>query len=152
MVDVVVAEAAHAEALAEDLRPEDAAEVAATGETPREALLRSLAASDYARAAIDEEGRVLALWGTVPLTLIGGVATVWLLTGNAVERRKKSMLRIARRELEAMHARYFCLGNMIDERYGRAHKFVVSLGFDLAGAPVEFGAAGEPFRAAWSWG
>lgn len=151
MVDVVPAEVRHAEALAGDLRPEDAAEVAATGETAREALLRSLASSDYARAAIDEDGNVLAVWGTTPLTLLGGVATVWLLTGRAVERHKLSMLRIARRELKFMHARFFCLGNMIDERYARALKFVSALGFDLAAEPAEFGANGEPFRAAWSW-
>lgn len=152
MVSVVPAERRHAEALAADLRPDDAAEIAATGETPLEALVRSLEASDYARAAVAEDGAVLALWGTTPLTLVGGVATVWLLTGNAVERHKLSMLRIARRETAFMQSRYFCIGNMIDERYVKAQSFARALGFELAGEATEFGADGAPFRAAWRWG
>lgn len=151
--DVQVAEAtlADAAALAPFLRPEDAAEVRASGNlSPLEALQQSLGLSSQAWA-VRFDGEVVALFGLAPLegqTWVGGssLAVPWALTGRGVaatSRRRRAFWALSRRVF-ASFARRYTLVQYVDARYGAALRWAARLGFTVE-PPRPFGHAGLPF-------
>lgn len=145
----VEATPAHAEALAPLLRAEDLAEVAASGHgTGLDALLGSLAASDGAWAAIIGD-EVAAMFGVVPIhkTLLGGerLGIAWLLTGRAIARSPRLLLRYSRLVLATLLLDWDGLCNYVDARYAGAVRWAKWLGLNV-GKPVPFGPDGLPFH------
>lgn len=150
MADLQPATEAHARALAPLMRPEDAAEVKASGGyEPLAALLDAVSMSERPLALLFD-GEVAAIWGVVPLpapTFLGEsrTAVVWLLTGAAVERHPLAFLKLCRPALRMLLDRYPTLINAIDERYTVAVRWAKWLGFDVWPA-LPFGVDGLPFH------
>jgi hypothetical protein len=130
-------------ALAKTMRPEDMAEVLASGGfTPLRALVASRKASADTRVLL-VDGEVAAMWGVVPLPM-DGAGAVWLLTGTAVDRAPTAFLRKCREELGRIRATWALLVNFIDARHAKALRWARWLGFEV-GSPEPFGVAGLPF-------
>ncbi len=131
---------AHAAGLV--LRSSDAAEVAALGVTPEEALRTSLARAVWAEAYL-VEGEVAAIVGLCLSSLVGGHGVPWLLTGPACERHRKRFLVESRRQVRRMLGEVSPLINYVHADYARAVRWLGWLGFTLD-APTKIN--GAPFR------
>ncbi len=138
-IRIVPATMAHAEAIV--LRPGDAAEVAALGVTPAEALRLSLVRSLWAEAYV-VDGEVAAIVGLGLSSMLGGHGVPWLLTGPACERHKRRFLVESRRQVERMRTTVLPLINFVHADYGRALRWLTWLGFSIE-APVPLN--GVPF-------
>lgn len=148
IVSIALATQAHAEALAPNLRPEDTAEVLASGGfTPLEALTASLAASDEAFALLFD-GEVVALWGVAPIRagILGPpvAGAVWLLGSPALSKHRRHWLRLCRPAVAGILERWGVLVNAIDARYGAALRWARWLGFTVDD-PAPGGVGGEMF-------
>ena len=133
---------AHAHALAPLLRAEDRAELEAShGIAPLDALLLGVECSHVAFAIVSDEG-VLAIFG---VATIESHQSVWMLTGSLVERRPLSFLRVCKRELSKLLARWPLLLNLVDARNARSLRWVERLGFRVMDA-VPFGVSNLPFH------
>lgn len=135
----------HAKALAPWMRIGDRLEVEAnSGRNPLEALLESMRVSTITRAAlIDDE--VAAIFGVSPVDALGGVASVWMLTGEIVDEIPYLFLRKSRSQVDELLQEWPILINFIDARYDRALRWVRWLGASV-GAEIPFGVAGLPFH------
>jgi hypothetical protein len=135
--------------LAPRLRPEEVAEVLASGgHTPLEALEEGLRASEEAWTALFD-GQVACVWGVAPLysTMLGGrTGCVWLLTSDLIERFPKAFWRGCLFLLPDLFRRWDCLVNAIDARHEKALRWARRLGFPLL-PPHPFGLEGQPFQA-----
>lgn len=152
-VEILPATLEHAWLLAGTLRPEDAAEIRASGGyEPFAGLKESLVHSDFARTAVFN-GQVAAMWGVGPSAQ--GTALVrspigipWLLTGKAVNRHPKTFFRLCPPAITGLLQLYPVLVNAIDARYTAALRWAARLGFEVR--PAEpFGVAGLPFHRIW---
>lgn len=140
---------ADAEQLAPIMRAEDAAECAALGRTPLEALRTSLEASERAWA-LELGGELAGLFGVEsalrPTLLSAPLAAVaWLLTGCAVVRYPKAFAIASRGVLRALLVEHQALANFIDARYLAALRWARWLGAEVRPA-VPLGLAGELFH------
>jgi len=142
MITIVPATMAHARAI--ELRPGDAAEVAAHGLDPLEALRVSVERSMWADAYL-ADGEVAALMGLVLQPIVGGTAMPWLLTGQPVDRHRKAFLRLTRARVGEMLAEHGTLVAEVHAEYVGAVRWLAWLGFDLA-PPRPLGPRGAPFR------
>lgn len=135
---------AHAHALAPHMRPEDAAEVQASGGyTPLEALVASIECSAVAYAAFANE-ELLGLCGFMPVA-DGSQAVVWALTSTAVERHRKSFWRLSRFMVAALASAYPVLTNFVDARHTASLRWLTRLGFTVLPA-APYGVHGLPFH------
>lgn len=139
----------HALALAPTMRPEDAAEVLASGGySPEEALVESLKVSSEAYTLL-LDGKPAVMWGVVAMPtrtiLEPPTGVVWLLGGEAIRRRKRLFLRLSRVGVSLLLERYALLVNAVDARYVGALRWVRWLGFKV-GEAEPFGEAGLPFH------
>lgn len=130
------------------MRQSDKDEVLASdGWQPAEALWGSLEQSDFA-ATFMVDGEPLAIFGVVPARddLLGPVerGIVWMLTGEGVERHRILFARVSRVVVADIAAKYGCLLNMVDARYGAALRWAKWVGFTV-GDPMPFGRDGRPF-------
>jgi hypothetical protein len=127
-VTVVSASDAHLQDLAENLRPFDRREVQALGfVNPLDGIRTSAAASLWVKAAVDEDGRVVAVWGLGDCG--DGVGGPWMLSTRAIIHHRRDLLRLSRAELEGMRAEFPRLSCFVDDRYGGAKRWVRWLGF-----------------------
>ena len=133
----VPATPAHAARLV--LRPGDAAEVAALGVTPEEALRTSLARAVWAETYL-VDGEVAAMVGLCLSSFAGGHGVPWLLTGPACERHKKRFLVESRRQVRRMLGEAAPLINYVHADYARAVRWLEWLGFTLD-APAKINGA-----------
>jgi hypothetical protein len=151
--DAAIVEATYADAaaLAASLRPEDAAELAAIGETDMTlAINRCMDASTVSFAAV-LDGQVGAMFGCGPVrSALGspdGLGWVWFITGKTFAQKPRPFARPARAVMAQLLERFPILVNYIDARYEAAVRWAKWLGFDV-GAPVPYGPAGMLFHPA----
>lgn len=132
-VQVVPATAAHAEALAPVLRPEDADELFALGLDPGAHLREAVATSELALAVIfDGEVAMLVGLGQQWVSPEGRrTSCVWALSGPGVEKHKKAFLRTSRAVLAQLLERSEVLWNFVDVRYAAALRWVKWMGFSV---------------------
>lgn len=134
----------HAEELARTLRPEDLAEVKASGfADARAALLFSIDSSKVSWAAI-VDGKVGAMFG------IGtGPAgdQIWFLTGEVFRQHARLFVRRAKEVMRRLLQHHASLANHIDARYPAAVRWAKWLGFEV-GEAVPYGPAGQLFHPA----
>lgn len=113
MVEVVQPTAAHVEELAANLRDADRWELMAAGHTDhRKAIADSLTLSTHAAAALIE-GRVAAIFGLAPLSLLTGVGAPWLLGTDLVTQHRRALMRLAPAYIGAMLRAYPHLVNLV---------------------------------------
>ena len=96
------------------------------------------------------DGAPVAAWGVVADSLMGAVGRPWLLTTVEVERHRRLFLVETRRGWQAMRPMFRRWENCVDDRYGRAMRWLAWLGFTLD-APEPIGAGGLLYRRFW-WG
>lgn len=140
MIEIVETTPAHARRLV--LRDGDAAEIAAFGLTPEQALRRSLERAVWAETYLID-GEPAAIVGLGLSSFVGGHGVPWLLTGPACERHKKRFLIESQRQVRRMLDQVSPLINYVAADYVRALRWLSWLGFTLdAPAPLN----GFPFR------
>ena len=141
MITVVPAALEHARAI--ELRPGDAKEIAALGYSKDEGLRRSMARSIWTDAYL-ADGDVAALSGFALTGLVGGHASLWLITGRPVDRHRKAFLRLTRERLAEVRRDWPVLIDYVHAEYAEAHRWLRWLGFTL-GPPEPYGRLGALF-------
>lgn len=106
-----------ADELAPRLRAADVQEIKANlGEPPLIVLESGIASSDPCYAAVNEEDKVLALFGVVPDSRTDDVGMIWLLGSNELLTHSVYFLRHCRKWVEKLHEQYRVLWNYVDAR------------------------------------
>lgn len=141
----------HARQLAGVMRPQDRAELHASGwPDPYAGLAEALWRSDEAWVALFD-GEVAAMWGVGPVdnadrSVMEGHGVAWLLTGRAVELHPKQFLRMCRPAVGQLLKRFPVLVNAVDARYTRALRWAKWLGFHVSAETVSVGRELMPFH------
>jgi len=142
---ILPATEAHAEALAPVMREADRLEIeAASGDTPLDALRRSLARSTEAWAATTPEG-VIAVYGVGPLSLLGLQGAPWMLGSDLVEQYPLAVLRHSRVTVRRWAGVWREMSNWADARNTVALRWLAWLGFHVK-PPIPYGVAQLPFH------
>jgi hypothetical protein len=146
MVHVRLATEADARALADDLRPEDAAEVRAmTGQDPLNSLLHGVRHSDVPLAIEDDDGATIGLFGVVTVQQSPRVGTVWLLASPRLLKHSRRLARESRRWVESLQVQYDVLFNLVDERNTVHVRWIQWCGFTVVNRHPTLGAEQRPF-------
>ncbi len=132
-IAIVPATFAHAEELAENLRPGDAMEIAALGFTPLEALDAALCHSLRAEAVLvvngQGRGQVAALRGYAAPALLGDTADLWCFTSPLCDARKKSVMKQSRAFVDELQGKFARLRALVALDYAQAVRWLGWLGF-----------------------
>lgn len=143
-VDIVPASKEHIPFIAQNMRQADRDEVmAASGRSPKEALLYSLAHSDMAWTGLtDDEPAVMFGAGTI--NMLYRIGAPWLLGTDQVKTHYRIFLRSSVLWKSHLLSQYNELHNMVDDRNEVSKRWLVWLGFEL-GKPFDIG-GGIKFR------
>ena len=141
MIEIVPATRQHAEQI--DLRPGDRREIEVLGLTMPEAFDISTRRALWAHAYLID-GEIAALVGLSVDSIMGGVASPWLVTGEPVNRHKKLFLRETREGVEKMRLLFPVLRNYVHAEYAETIRWLKWLGFAI-GEPKPMGPQGAPF-------
>jgi RimJ/RimL family protein N-acetyltransferase len=126
------------------MRKADREEVEAlSGRDPREVLVESVERSASAWAGL-ADGKLVCLFGVVPMSLVGVTGIPWLLGSDDVCTYGRAFLRRNRAYVHAMLAEYPVLTNVVDARNDVSIRWLRWLGFRL-GEPQPMGPHGLPF-------
>lgn len=131
--------------LVEQMRPADYAEVvASSGQDVLGAVQSSLARTPDP-FAVESAGELLIIGGVVPISLLSGQGSPWLLGTVALDRFPGRLTRGAKTYLSRMQTEYPHLLNYVDARNVRSVLWLRRLGFTVH--PAEpYGVAGLPFH------
>lgn len=142
-IKIVPCKLSHMRAVANNMRPGDAAEVSVTGMPCRHLLVALWKNSAVRRAAlIDDE--VAAVWGCSSHLLVSE-GEPWLLTTPVVERAPVRFLKQGRQEVAEMLRDHQSLVSSVASDYTKAIKFLGKLGFSM-GAEQLVGSSAMAFR------
>lgn len=145
-VHLIPASLLHVGPIASNIRPIDRAECEALGRTPKEALRSGLRCSLSAYTAM-EGGRPLAMLGVVPIDLMNGRGTVWMLGTERVFRHGRALLGFGPIVLADWLTTFTTLDNIISADNHRAIRVLRRWGFDISDRPqVHGGVTFLPFR------
>lgn len=141
-VRVVMALPCHIDRIADNVREPDRAELwAAACKTPKEVLEGAIENCDAAWTAF-VDGIPICMFGVTGGDPLSGVGIPWMVGTHQLDRMAHLFLRRCREQVQAMSEAYPLLRNYIDNRNGRAIRWLEWLGFEM-GPPVPYG----PFRA-----
>lgn len=132
--------------LADDLRPADLDEIAATtAEDPATSLITSVMMSTHAWVILDGEDPICA-FGAAPDGR-PGLGVVWMMGSPRMDEPRNALgiLRQSRPYLDRLHAAYPTLWNNIDARNGRSMRWLEWLGFEVQEALPDYGLEGRLF-------
>lgn len=145
MVEFVQPERWHVDELAAKLREADRWELMASGHADhRKAIADSLGLSTHMATALID-GRVAAIFGLVPLSLVTGVAAPWLLGTDLVTQHRRALMRLAPSYIAAMKRAYPHLVNLVHAENEFAVRWLRRAGFVLHPAQPH-PASGAPFH------
>lgn len=133
MISFTVATPEDAAELAARMRGEDAREVAALGMTPQQALDHALEGSAIATTVRTDSG-VLAMYGVVDRSVLGGDGLLWCLGSDEMPRRARDIMFWSPRIVASLQERYASLDCAVDTRYKQAVRWVERLGFKPVGS------------------
>lgn len=111
------------------LREEDAAEVAAGGLTPEQAIRQSIELSTEWFEIKSPEGEVLVYWGYRKDSVISAHAYLWLLSTPAAEKFKVRFARESAKAVEWLFEENYHLTAAVYCEYDRAIRWLEWLGF-----------------------
>ena len=114
-----------------NLRYEDQREVETLGHTVEKSLALGYGHSTICRSIIDNRGRVVGIYGVVPLTDKCG--QIWMLGTDGLVKIKTAFLKQSRSEVEGMNKIYPHLCNIIDSRNEVHLKWIQWCGFTIFG-------------------
>lgn len=131
--------------LAPRLREADRLEIAAaSGRPPAVELRHSLKVSAEAWAGT-VDGVAACIFGVGVLSLLGGIASPWLLGSDLIERHAFAFARRNRKMVRRWSEAFPVLSNFIDARNTVSIRWLGWLGFTIL-PPVPHGVAGLPFH------
>lgn len=133
-VEIVPGRLEHCFVLAQNMRPEDARELEACGQTPLEGVLHAFSKSLSGAALYDD-----ALGAMFGVTDEG---VLWSLTTPLFEEKSIAFVRAARQVVSGLLQSFERVGNFIDGRYTGALRLAQALGAEF-GSPKLVG--GVPF-------
>ncbi len=141
---VEVRPATFRDALTLSLRRADRDEVEAlTGRDARAVLVESVEKSASAWAGL-ADGKLVCLFGVVPMTLTGVTGIPWLLGSDQVAAYSREFLRRNKGYVQTMLKDFPVLTNVVDARNTVSIRWLRWLGFTL-GEPLPMGPLGLPF-------
>lgn len=143
-IDIIEANIAHADYIAEHLRDEDVFELQASGSSPHKALTDGLRRSVWAKTVIVDDKPCL-MFGVAPLSALTGMGTPWLLGTAAICKIRRTFIRQCRGYVDDMLRSFPVLVNYVDERNTTSIRWLKWLGFELQPA-VPAGVNGEMFH------
>lgn len=132
------------EHVAAHMRTADADEVRAGGHDPLQALERSVRVSDHVVVAT-VAGVPAAIFGVMPVSLLGGEGCPWMLGTDAVPLHRRAVMRIARAYIRHMLQVYPVLANHVHAANTTSVHWLARLGFEIKPA-VPMGPFGEMFH------
>lgn len=142
--EIVSATEEHGLELARNLRLADAREMwAASRTTPHRGIMKSMKESDECWAGL-ADGRVVCLFGVVPLSFIGSYGVIWMLATPELEKHARAFLRRNRSYIQHVQSQYIMVFNLVDARNTEAVKWLKWLGFEIE-KPKAYGPDGLPF-------
>lgn len=117
--------------LSQNLRQCDIDELSAVcDDTPDEAIIKSLQASDLALTrAAHVDGKLACIFGCSPRTV--NTAAPWLLCTDLIDDYSKTLTRDTREVVRNMLAKYPILTNVVDVRNTRTVAWLRVLGFEM---------------------
>lgn len=118
------------EALCEHVREADRREVEATHGSVHNAIMDSIARSDFALAAYMGD-EILGICGCVPVNLCASIGNPWWISAEAVERYPKTFVRASRMIIDMFHQQYDHLQNFVDMRYIKSLNWLRIIGFRI---------------------
>jgi len=148
VVDAFIRDATVEDAIevALNLRTADKDEIWASGKhLPMPCLLQAHRLSTGCKSLIIE-GEVACIFGVVPLSMIGGIGSPWMLGTDLIEKYPLTFLRKCRNSVLAMTASYGTLLNYVDTRNVMAIRWLFWLGFDINKYSESFGPFGMSFH------
>ena len=147
-VQLLPATAAHLEALAADVRPDEAARLGRLGfESAAELLGSAMASSDVALCALFD-GRPAAVCGMGPFGS-PGLSFVWAFCGRLVDRHPRTFWALCRPVLQQLADAGGVLVAFVDAQHVASQRWLRRLGFRLHPA-APWGVAGAPHcKAVW---
>jgi len=132
--------------LAEELRDCDREELEAANFSPVEEIIRqSVNLSTCSCAATTPDGKLVALFGVAPPTLVGETAAIWMLATNRLYKHGLSATKIARRFIKYSLKVYPHLENWVYEGNTASIEWLRVLGFTVEKA-APHGAKGNMFH------
>lgn len=145
VLEIVAPADAHLIELAQTMRLADRAELAALGfADPLPVLRSSLKHSTLAACALID-GKVWAVGGAVPFSLLSESAAPWMLGSTLIDRSPRHLIARGPSYIHAMLNKYPHLVNYVHARNVRAIRWLKWLGFELHAA-TPYGLKGEPFH------
>lgn len=119
------------------MRREDLDEVwELSRQTGFEALVGSIDLSGSQAWTVRVNGKIMAMWGIVDVSIIGGIALPWALTTPEVDRHPKEFMRACREAVAFLRRHYTISINRVDARYEKALRWARRLGFEVQ-APIK---------------
>lgn len=147
-VDLRPAAAADVATLARELRAADRDELlASTGSDDVRAIVAdSVRRSVAPLAAVDPDGRLIALFGHAPVgTILTPLAAPWLLGTDLVSRNAGILIKLSREYVALWREHFPLLVNFVDARNRASIRYLKRVGFTLDD-PAPHGALGLPFH------
>jgi hypothetical protein len=144
--DLVPARLTHVGPIAANIRTIDRLECEALGRTPKDALRNGLRCSLSAYTAVSE-GKPLAMLGVVPVDLVAGRGTIWMLGTEAVYDQGRALMTYGPRVIGDWLETFRRLENIISADNKRAIRMLRWWGFEFGDAPRRLG--GVDFLPFW---
>ena len=142
---MVVASTKHVQALLDDIRPEDAAEVeATTSEDMYTLIARHIKKSNESWSVFNDD-KLVAILGVASLSLVSGIGTPWALSTNEATKHKRVFMKASRILMDNWLIKYPILICYIDARYKKALRWAKWLGFTIH-PPKPYGEKQLPFH------
>lgn len=131
--------------LADNLRMDDISEIwKSHHKTPEAALLDGFTNSIIC-FTIERNERAIAMFGIIPLTILGNTATIWLLASPELEKVQRAFLKHSRQFINMMLGYYPILINYVDVENRQSLKWLSWLGAKIE-EPKPYGVEGAMFR------
>ena len=108
-------------------------------------LTRAVAVSAEAMVATTPFGEPIALFGVAAASLMGGVASPWLLGTDRLEQHGRELVAFAKRDVARWSLSYDRLVNFVDARNTRSIQWLKRIGFQVFDAKP-YGLQGLPFH------
>lgn len=131
--------------LVANMRPADMAELLATHDCdPHHALLHAISISPH-RWAMDVNGELGFIGGFVPVSLLGGIGSPWLLGTTLLNRYPGALTKVAMHYRDIGLGLYPVLTNYVDARNTKSIRWLRRLGYTIADEATPYGPQRMPF-------
>lgn len=146
---IIPAEYSHIVGIADDVRPEDKAELWATNySSPERTMKLGLDVSSRAFTGMVDDVPV-CMWGVVTDSVIFRSGIPWMVCSKGVERVAKTFLKESKPLMVKLCDGYDRLDNYVDARNTRTMGWLKWMGFEFSEEPEPYGVLQVPFYKFW---